>query len=96
MINKNRKFSNDFGLKNQMQRSAVSIPSNIAEGFEKGTKPEFIRSLFIAKGSCGELRTQAYIALKLEYLCGNDYIIIDTKCRKISGMIMNLIKSLKR
>jgi len=55
----------DYGLKDQMQRAAVSIPSNIAEGYErKGTK-ETVQFLYIAKGSCGELRTQLYIATDL-------------------------------
>jgi four helix bundle protein len=47
----------DYGLKDQMQRASVSIPSNIAEGFERQSNKEFIHYLYIAKGSCGELRT---------------------------------------
>ncbi len=56
--------SRDFGLRDQMQRSAVSIPSNIAEGHERSPK-DFARYLTIAKGSAAELRTQAYIAAKV-------------------------------
>ena len=52
----------DFGLKDQMTRAAVSVPSNIAEGYERGSNPDFIRFLNIAKGSAAELRTQLYIA----------------------------------
>lgn len=96
LVNNNNKLLKDFGLRDQIQRSAVSIPSNIAEGFERDTKQEFIRFLFISKGSSGELRTQIYIILKLEYISRDDFILIDTKCRRISGMLMNLIKSLKR
>ena len=53
------KFSKDFGLSNQIQRAAVSIMSNIAEGFERGGNPEFIQFLYVAKGSCGETRFSA-------------------------------------
>lgn len=56
--------SKDYGLKDQMQRSAVSIASNIAEGAERASTPEYIRFLRIAKASCGELRTQLYISKK--------------------------------
>ena len=56
----------DRGLKNQMTRAAVSVVSNIAEGAERNSSKEFVRYLHIAKGSAAELRTQVYIALKLD------------------------------
>ena len=58
-------FSKDYGLRDQIQRAAVSIMSNIAEGFERGSNKEFIQFLFIAKGSAGEVRSQLYVALDL-------------------------------
>ena len=58
----------DRGLCDQIQRASVSIMSNIAEGFERGTKPEFLNYLFIAKGSAGEVRAQLYVALDAGYL----------------------------
>lgn len=62
------KFSADRGLVDQIRRATVSVMSNIAEGFDRGTKQEFINYLFIAKGSCGEVRTQLYIASDSEYI----------------------------
>ena len=61
-------FSRDFGLKDQIRRAAVSIMSNIAEGFERGKPTEFHQFLSIAKGSCAELRSQLYVALDVDYL----------------------------
>jgi four helix bundle protein len=61
-------FSKDFGLKDQMRRAAVSIMSNIAEGFERNRSAEFHQFLSIAKASCAELRSQMYIALDACYL----------------------------
>jgi len=58
----------DYGLKDQMQRASVSIPSNIAEGYERKGSKETSHFLYIAKGSCGELRTQLYLATDLGYL----------------------------
>ncbi|MCK4528713.1 four helix bundle protein, partial [candidate division WOR-3 bacterium] len=61
-------FSQDFALKDQMRRAAISIPSNIAEGFSRRSNKEFIQFLFIAKGSASELQTQLYLALDRKYL----------------------------
>ncbi len=88
------KLRNDYGLKDQIQRAAVSVSSNIAEGFERGSKREFIQFLYIAKGSCGELRSQLYIAKDLGYL-DNDYSqtlikSADNTSRQISGFIKYL------
>ncbi|HEY9286176.1 MAG TPA: four helix bundle protein [Pyrinomonadaceae bacterium] len=62
------RFERDFGLKDQIRRAAVSIMSNIAEGFERGKPSEFHQFLSIAKGSCAELRSQLYIASDAGYL----------------------------
>ena len=61
-------FSRDFSLRDQIRRAAVSVPSNIAEGFSRHSNKEFIQYLFIAKGSAAEVQSQLYIALDQEYL----------------------------
>jgi four helix bundle protein len=66
-------FARDFGLRDQMRRAAVSIMSNIAEGFESQTQVLFIQYLNRAKGSSGELRAQLYIALEQEYIAANEF-----------------------
>jgi four helix bundle protein len=82
----------DYGLKDQIQRSAVSIPSNIAEGFERQTNKEFIQYLFIAKGSAGELRTQIYLLIKLKIIDELKAQELIDQVRKISSMIYKLIQ----
>ena len=62
------KFARDFGLVDQIRRAAVSVMSNIAEGFERGSATEFHRFLFMAKGSCAEVRSQLYVALDANYI----------------------------
>jgi len=94
-VYKSLKNSKDFGLRDQMQRAAVSIPSNIAEGFERKSNKEFIQFLFIAKSSCGELRTQIYLATEIRVLeksIGNELL---EKTRKISSMLYKLINTRK-
>ncbi len=86
----------DWGLKDQLRRSAVSIPSNIAEGYERDTETEFRRFLMIAKGSCGELRTQIYIAEALNYLDKSESRILIKECVEISSMIHSLVAQLDK
>ncbi|HUP61876.1 MAG TPA: four helix bundle protein [Thermoanaerobaculia bacterium] len=62
------KFSRDFALSDQLHRAGISVPANIAEGFERGSRAEFHRFLSIAKGSCGEVRTHLHIAKRLGYI----------------------------
>jgi four helix bundle protein len=73
LITNKSSFVKDYGLSSQIQRAAVSIMSNIAEGFERGTNKEFIHFLYIAKGSAGEVRSQLYIALDLEYITKEEF-----------------------
>ncbi len=84
--------SKEFNLKDQMFRSAVSVPSNIAEGFEREYNKEFVRFLKIAKGSAGELRTQIYIAKGIGIIDDATAEILIDKSRHISSMLRNLIK----
>jgi four helix bundle protein len=95
-ITKKPSFSKDYGLTEQIRRAAISVMSNIAEGFERGTRPEFVRFLYISKGSCGEIRAQLEIANDQGYLSEIDHARIRERARMVSGMISNLITSLKR
>jgi four helix bundle protein len=85
----------DFGLKDQMTRSAVSIASNIAEGAERDSTVEFIRFLHIAKGSAAELRTQVYIACKIDVIQEPTQQELTNELKNISSMIHGLVNSLK-
>jgi len=86
----------DWGIRDQIIRAAVSIPSNIAEGYERESTAEFKRFLLIAKGSCGELRTQIYIAQALNYIQKQDAEPLIKECIEISSMISGLIRHLKK
>ncbi len=88
-------FARDHGLVDQIRRASVSIMSNIAEGFERGATTEFIQFLYIAKGSCGEIRTQLQIARDQNYISEDDYSRLHDLARRISGMISNFIAHLQ-
>lgn len=90
------KFSQDFGLKDQIRKASVSVMSNIAEGFERGSRTEFARFLRIAKGSCGEARSQLYVALDLGYLNPQEFSVVKTKAedlyKALSGFVTYLVR----
>jgi four helix bundle protein len=86
-------FFKDYGLRDQIRRAAVSIPSNIAEGDELGTNKQAIRFFFTAKGSTAEVLTQAIIAHEIGYLDDRDFQHVQKECRSISGMLTRLIQS---
>ena len=95
-ITRNKTFSEDKGLVDQIRRTSVSILSNISEGFERGSNVEFIQFLYIAKASCGEVRCQLLIASDQGYI--NQKELNETKelAMKVSGMIGNLINYLRK
>ena len=88
--------SREFYVRDQMQRAALSIPSNIAEGSERDSKLDYIRFLRIAKGSAAELRTQCYIAAKLEILSKTDANRFTGECKGIAFMLQGLIRAVGR
>ena len=83
----------DYGFRDQITRSGLSIPSNTAEGIERESVKECVNFLSYAKGSCGELRTQIYIGIEIGYICeetGKRWI---NETREISAMLVGLIRS---
>ena len=89
----NKHYQNDFGLRDQMRRSSVSISSNISEGDGLGTDNQAIRQFNIAKGSTAELFTQITISRKIGYLNEPDHEHLAAECNSISAMLTNLIKA---
>jgi S23 ribosomal protein. len=84
----------DFGFKDQIQRSAVSIMNNIAEGFERRTNDEFRYFLYVAKGSCGEVRSMLYLAKELNKITESAFNTLMQLTLEISKLISGLIKTL--
>ena len=87
-------FYNDYGLRSQMQSASVSIMSNIAEDFERGSKREFHQFLKIAKGSCGELRSQLYVSVNVGYIDQTQIEMALGNTHEVSRMLAALITSL--
>ena len=85
-------FSRDFGLRDQIRRAAVSVPSNIAEGDERSTNKEAVRFLYIAKGSLAELQTQLEIAYEIAYIGREELDDLESTCSSLGKMLGSLIK----
>jgi four helix bundle protein len=83
-LTKRPEFSKDFPLRDQVRRAAISIISNIAEGFESQTDKTFSRFLGIAKASAGELRAQFYIALAQDYVTKDEFTEVCSLCRSVA------------
>ncbi len=86
-------ITKDYGLKEQLQRAAVSVASNIAEGYERNSDKDFIRFLYMAKGSLSELTTQLEIASAIGYLNNEGFDLMNNQCNKVGAMLTKLIKS---
>ena len=85
------RFKNSYQLINQVEGSAGSIMDNISEGFERSGNKEFMQFMYIAKGSCGELRSQLYRALDRGYITQNEFDSLSIHAMKISSLIQKLI-----
>ena len=92
-ITKLSSFSRDFGLKDQIQRAAVSVPANISEGDELGTNKQSVRHFYIAKGSVAELQTLLIISREIDYIDMETLKSLDNECNIISVMLNKLIKA---
>ena len=95
-VSKERAFSKDFGLRDQMRRAGVSVMSNIAEGFERSGTGEFMQFLSIAKGSVGEVKSQLYVAIDQEYLdkkTFNRLYRLASDVSKMTAGLMNYIRN---
>ena len=88
------KNNRDFNFRDQIQRASVSIMNNIAEGYERMGNKEFKKFLYIAKGSCGEVRSMLYLALKLKYISDKDFGQFYALSMEISRMLSGFIKTL--
>ncbi len=95
-IYKEFKDCKDYGFKDQITRASVSVLSNIAEGFERGTKNEFLNFLYIAKGSAGEVRAQLYVALDAGYLNIETFKYLNSLASECSRLIQSFSEKVKK
>ncbi|MCK4224145.1 MAG: four helix bundle protein [candidate division Zixibacteria bacterium] len=94
-ITKKEKFCKDRALVDQIRRAAISVMSNISEGFERGSNTELVQFLYIAKASCGEVRCQLTVAFDQGYIDKNEFDETHNLARKVSGIIGNFINYLR-
>ena len=89
-------FARDFGLRDQVRRAAVSVMSNIAEGFERGGTAEFVQFLAVSKGSAGEVESQLYVALDQEYISEEQFRSLKQTAVSTKRLIAGLMSYLRR
>ena len=96
LLTRKEPFSRDFGLRDQIQRASVSIMSNLAEGFERGSRSEFHQFIVIAKGSCAEVRSQLYAALDVGYINEVQFDQAYNLATEVSRIIVGLRVSIEK
>ena len=89
------RLAKDYGLRDQLRRAAVSAMSNVAEGFERGSNRDFVKFLFIAKSSAGEVRSLLYVALDQQYITKEEFEETKECSLDVTRTIWGLIKSLR-
>jgi len=94
-ISKRSKLTQEFDLRRQMCRAAVSVASNIAEGFEREGNREFLRFWSFSKGSCGELRAQIFIAHDQSFITEDQFLFLHHRSVELSKILAGIIKKLK-
>ncbi|MEP7134684.1 MAG: four helix bundle protein [Chloroflexota bacterium] len=95
-LTRHDKFSRDFGLRDQIQRAASSVMHNIAEGFESGSDPEFVRFLKMARRSAGEVQSQLYLALDVEYITEDERQKAHTLAMEVKKLINGMMTYLRK
>ena len=95
LLTKEGAAARDFGFRDQLRRASVSVMSNIAEGFERGTNKEFVQYLYIAKGSAGEVRSLLWVALEVGYLSASDFKTLSESSLSLARRLSTFIKYLQ-
>jgi four helix bundle protein len=96
LVTRQEPFAKDFGLSGQIQRAAVSIMSNIAEGYERNSSADFHRFLVMAKASCAEVRSQLFVALDIGYLTTDEFTRLHTQANEVARLVGGLRASIER
>jgi len=95
LLTRKRDFGHDFGLINQMQRAAVSVMANLAEGFDREGSVEFHRFVVVSRASCSELKSHLYVALDVGYISEEEFLALSERIDELTRKVGALRRSLK-